>query len=90
MKTIDQILDENLDVVNELINAAFREGCGSLEVGPLVGERLSRYAEKAIFARTKVNATTYRMGIKLSQTPEERDLRHHKAPGSKRNKSEPK
>lgn len=67
MAEIDEVLEENLDVVNKLINAAFAQGCGTMEVGPMIGSAISEFATKAIFARTQANARMLNVGLLQSR-----------------------
>ena len=63
MSTIEEALDANIEAVNELINAAFSEGYGTMEVGPAIAEVISGYVTQAIFARTATFAQMAKLGI---------------------------
>lgn len=71
MKTIEEILDENMELVNELVNAGFRQGCSVAEVGPTIGLAISTFANRAIFARTYANARI--AGFQKRQRPKRDD-----------------
>lgn len=63
MNEIEKVLDSNIDVVNELINAAFRQGYGTMDVGPAIASAIATYATQAIFARTATYAQMSQLGV---------------------------
>ena len=61
MQTINEILEDNIDLVNELVNAAFRAGFTGRDAPDAVAEAIREFSEKALYARTLANRQMSRL-----------------------------